>query len=175
MKCAASSPLLSVNLGLEMLASSLPSQDGVNQKIVRDSRTCVKILVNMVTQMLTVSRLEHGSLEPNLESLDLAALCSSALESVRWSAGSRSLALEVPPALPSLKADADLLRRCLDNLLSTRFGQVQDEDARRGFGLGLLFVRLAIEAHGGRVGVESAEGHGSTFWLVLPLHRNASA
>lgn len=37
-----------------------------------------------------------------------------------------------------------------------------------GTGLGLSIVRRIVEAHGGRVGVESAEGQGSTFFLEIP-------
>jgi two-component system phosphate regulon sensor histidine kinase PhoR len=37
-----------------------------------------------------------------------------------------------------------------------------------GTGLGLLIVREIVEAHGGTVGVESAPGRGSRFWLRIP-------
>jgi signal transduction histidine kinase len=37
-----------------------------------------------------------------------------------------------------------------------------------GAGLGLSIVRDVVEAHGGRVGVESTLGAGAVFWIELP-------
>ena len=38
----------------------------------------------------------------------------------------------------------------------------------KGFGLGLYYVGLIAAKHGGSVAVESTEGHGTTFTLILP-------
>jgi PAS domain S-box-containing protein len=47
------------------------------------------------------------------------------------------------------------------------FQRVHGPNRYEGTGIGLAIVQKAVERMGGRVGVESKEGQGSTFWLQL--------
>jgi len=51
-----------------------------------------------------------------------------------------------------------------------KFGQTESgAQQRHSTGLGLAFCQLAVEAHQGKIGVQSELGNGSRFWFTLPV------
>jgi PAS domain S-box-containing protein len=59
--------------------------------------------------------------------------------------------------------------RHMQRQIFDKFSRVKYTDAPKGIGLGLAFCRLAVEAHGGQIWVESETGQGSVFYFTLPL------
>jgi signal transduction histidine kinase len=63
------------------------------------------------------------------------------------------------PGIPADKVDA----------VFEKFKQLdRDAAARSGYGLGLSICKKIVEAHGGRIWVESQEGKGSRFIFRVP-------
>ena len=63
------------------------------------------------------------------------------------------------PGIPEQEKDA----------VFDKFYRLGSEQKKTGFGLGLAFCKLAIEAHNGRIWAESKPGDGSCFFFQLPI------
>jgi signal transduction histidine kinase len=64
---------------------------------------------------------------------------------------------------------ADKLPRIFDSFFSTKSGP--DETGKGGTGLGLSSCRSIVEAHHGRIRVQSTVGKGTAFTILLPIAR----
>jgi signal transduction histidine kinase len=60
----------------------------------------------------------------------------------------------------------DARRRIFDKFVTM---SARSDPGHHSVGLGLAFCKLAVEAHGGTIGVEDFEPHGSVFWFELPV------
>jgi signal transduction histidine kinase len=204
------SPLLAVQLAVQLLADAVNSAEPSFATLVTTARRGTAQVVEMVTQMLDVSRLEAGKMELQRSPSDLVELAREVIATLQPLADGRTLTLDAPPALAA-EIDRDLIRRVLMNLLGNaikftkppghirvllrsdegiarisvvdqgpgiapedqarifeKFAQTAAGARRGGSGLGLTFCRMAVEAHGGSIGVESPSHCGSTFWFSLP-------
>jgi two-component system sensor kinase FixL len=76
----------------------------------------------------------------------------------------QSVELSVRDFGPGLPADGPT--RVFDRFYTTKHD---------GMGMGLAIVRSIVEAHGGTVGAQNAEGGGAQFWFRLPARLSAVA
>ena len=175
-------------------------------------------LLNMINDLLDVSKMEGGPLPLKCTHVSTNSLLEHAVQQVQALATSAGLTLtsEVAPDLPTFLADEDKMLRTLVNLLSNaikftpaggvislssrlaedeqgiifavsdtgegipqneldrifdKFAQVETRISghKMSTGLGLTFCKLTVEAHGGRIWVESETGKGSIFLFYIPI------
>jgi K+-sensing histidine kinase KdpD len=69
----------------------------------------------------------------------------------------------------SVKDSGPGIPQNMQHRIFDKFSRVKYTDVPKGVGLGLAFCRLAVEAHEGKIWVESEPGQGSTFCFALPL------
>ncbi len=208
-------PLGNISASLETLTGGmLGPLSPVQLKVLDIAQGSAYRMIELVSAILDVNRLESGQMPLDKRSFSLADLVAETLQIQVSLAGEKGIRLEpdVPPTLPLAWADAALIRRVLQNLISNALkftpsggairvsARVEEKQGRpailvavnntgqgippeiqsrlfqkfvtgrqegRGSGLGLAFCKLVVEAHGGRIWVESTPERGTTFTFSL--------
>jgi hypothetical protein len=191
---------------------SLTAQQLENLGYIRESG---EHLLEMVSDILDLSKIESGRMEIEKESFDLGNMLTRFPATMQAIADEKDLKLEmdIDPALSMIVADEKRIKEVLYNLLSNaikftdtgkKIGikawlkeqqiviEVWDQGmgiatkdlekifdpfeqigkakhgTSKGTGLGLAITKKLIEAHDGTLSVESKQGQGSRFTVILP-------
>jgi two-component system phosphate regulon sensor histidine kinase PhoR len=110
-------------------------------------------------------RLDRDRIEVALRNLLDNAIKYTEAGTVRITAGRVAGVTRVSIADTGRGIEPEHLARIFERFYRVDHGRSR---ASGGTGLGLSIVKHAIDLHGGRVGVESSPGSGSTFWFEIP-------
>ncbi|MGC4094372.1 MAG: ATP-binding protein [Polyangiaceae bacterium] len=109
-------PVNSMDLNAQLLLRD-PEISARARASLQDIREEARSLLRMVMNLLDISKSEEGRLSAQRVEIDLEELVRGALDAMRVKAQDSSVTLESAVEVPKARADADLLRRVLENLL----------------------------------------------------------
>jgi NtrC-family two-component system sensor histidine kinase KinB len=147
-------PLLNLQMGLHCLIEDAAGEMTDKQKdIIYACREDSERLERLMRDLTDLSRIESGEVTPRLEPIRIEDVVQSAVETFRLKAEAKDQALrtEIARGLPLLNADAEQIKRALENLLSNairntpRGGEIRITAARHE---DYISISVADTGHG---------------------------
>ncbi len=106
-------PLAVIAASAQRLSTSAPDEEGLLDEIL----TATRRLARVVNNLLSLTRLESGSVQPRPEWCDLTDIVDQAVTAVRPDAPDRAFPITIAPDAATLRVDAGLLEETLRNLI----------------------------------------------------------
>ncbi|KTT74658.1 sensor histidine kinase [Sphingomonas endophytica] len=132
-----------------VLAGAAQLRHGATPEVIATIESEAQRLNRFVANLLDMARVEAGALKLHVEATDLSDAVAGAAHDARRALEGHEVRLDVPPDLPLVRADPQLLHHCLLNLLDNagRYGDPGTAiviEGRHRFGE----LRLAVLDHG---------------------------
>ena len=132
-----------------VIAAAAQLHHGATPELIGTIESEAQRLNRFVANLLDMARVEAGALKLNVDAIDLSDAVTGAAHDARRALEGHDVRLDVPPDLPLVRADPQLLHHCLLNLLDNagRYGEPGTEvviEGRNRFGE----IRLAVLDHG---------------------------